>query len=420
MTTGHDISLGSLCRCIAILLVCTCARAEGRTTLRTNLLYWMTATPNIGVDVSLSRHFSLSGDFGYNAFNFPNYTTADGADANPKLHHWMLRGEGKFWFRQTFRGAYIGMHVLGGQYNAGGIKPVHFLRNYRYEGWGAGAGLSFGYRFALGRNWGIEASLGASVLHLDYTKYDCGSCGKRRYSRQRTVFAPTKAEISISYAFGTRSRVEPVVEESFTGLETVTADPIVESIAADTVQPEVVTEVVDAQTVELPVAKPDTACFIIRFPVDDARFLPKFASNPAELCRMHSFVDSIAAAGVKIESVQFVGYASPEYDADHNSRLSERRATSVVTGVLAEFGLAEVPVSFSGVGDDWEGLCRVLGGYDSDLSSAVVEMIRSRRSAPQLKADIKLIDSGRLYRKLLADVYPSLRRVEIRIIYLPE
>lgn len=127
--------------------------------IKTNLLYWATTTPNVGLEWRLAPRYTLSATVGYNAFNFPNHTDANGVAVNPKLHHWLVMPEAKYWFCRVFERHYIGFHALYGQYNAGGMKFPKFLEDARYDGWAAGAGLSYGYQWALGKRWGLEASI---------------------------------------------------------------------------------------------------------------------------------------------------------------------------------------------------------------------------------------------------------------------
>ena len=356
--------------------------------LHTNLLHWATATPNLGADLALGRHMSLALSAGYNAFNFPNHTAADGTPANPKLHHWLARAEGRYWIRAPFRGLYLGLHALGGQYNAGGIRAIRFLRDARYEGWGVGAGIALGYRLPLGRHWSIGASVGAGWLHLGYTKYDCGSCGRRRYSRYRDLIAPTEAAITVSYQFTSGPRKGPDVPAVpvapapvyDAGLQSrqMPAVPVCQDDSIDTVTPS-------------PVLVPDSALFVFLYPVDRTEYLPDFANNAAVMGRLRALMDSVNVAEVRI-----TGYASPEYHPDHNMDLSVGRAHSAAGALLSEGLPTPARVSVAGRGADWDGLERAI----PDL--------RGRDSA-----------ALRPHRAALRRVYPSLRRTEVLIIYTP-
>ena len=169
------------------------------TGIRSNALYWFTTTPNAGLEFRLGEQTSLSADFGYNAFNFPASVGAKGAASNPKIHHWLLQPEFKYWFCSVFERGYVGFHGLYGHYNAGGLKFIPFMSETRYRGWAAGGGFSYGYQWALGGRWGVEASLGAGYLYLSYDKYNCGSCGRHQGSYHRHYIGPTKAAVTFIY-----------------------------------------------------------------------------------------------------------------------------------------------------------------------------------------------------------------------------
>lgn len=80
------------------------------------------------------------------------------------------------------------------------------MRQSRYEGWLAGVGVSYGYRWSFSHLWGLEAAVGVGYACLDYDKYACYKCGERLTSRSRNYFGPTKAGVSLTYAIGGKRR----------------------------------------------------------------------------------------------------------------------------------------------------------------------------------------------------------------------
>ncbi|WP_329903462.1 DUF3575 domain-containing protein [Porphyromonas pogonae] len=167
--------------------------------VKTNLLYWGTTTPNIGLEFRTGDQFTLSLHGGYNPFNFGSHTKVDGVRVHPKLRHWLVMPEVKYWFCQAFERGYVGIHGVYGEYNVGGISLIKDLKNYRYQGNAYGGGVSMGYQWALGDRWGVEASLGVGYLRLNYKKYDCGDCGDFLGEYKRNYFGPTKAVLSLIY-----------------------------------------------------------------------------------------------------------------------------------------------------------------------------------------------------------------------------
>lgn len=162
--------------------------------LKTNFLYWGTATPNIGVEFSLAPKWTLDLNAGYNPFEFSN---------NKKFKHWAAVPEVRYWTCEAFNGHFFGLHGLISHYNVNDLNiPIWkftALKDYRYEGWAYGAGLTYGYQFVLGRNWNLEASISAGYLYLDYEKFNCPKCGKKVGEGPSHYFGPTKATLSLIY-----------------------------------------------------------------------------------------------------------------------------------------------------------------------------------------------------------------------------
>ena len=166
--------------------------------IKTNLFYGLyTRTPNLGVEWGLSPRGTLELGGGYNWFT-PNQTTS-----HQKLVHWLSVAEYRYWTCERFNGHFWGIHVLGTQYNIAGHKlPLLFgsdSKQFRYEGWGAGGGISYGYHFFLGNHWSLEASIGIGYVRLHYDKFKCETCGEKINTENRNYFGPTKVAISLVY-----------------------------------------------------------------------------------------------------------------------------------------------------------------------------------------------------------------------------
>lgn len=184
------------------ILFCFCSLSQIKAqdvAIKTNLLYGAyTRTPNLSMEIGLGKRSTL--DFGgsYNWFG------KQGSEvSNKKLVHWLGQVEYRYWLCSKFSGHFFGVHALGSQFNIGGYElPLLFgegSKNYRYQGWGAGAGISYGYNFYLGKRWGLEANIGVGYARLQYDKYDCMKCGKKIGTENRNYFGPTKVGVSLIY-----------------------------------------------------------------------------------------------------------------------------------------------------------------------------------------------------------------------------
>ena len=160
--------------CVLFLFVGISLSAQD-VAVKTNLLYDVSTTINLGAEIGLSPKWTLDLSANYNGWTFGE---------NKKCH-------------------FVGAHLLGGQYNWGGIKlPFGLfddLENHRYEGWYAGGGLVYGYQWLLGKRWSIEAIIGVGYIRAHYDKYECVHCGEWLGSGNKNYLGVTKAAISLIY-----------------------------------------------------------------------------------------------------------------------------------------------------------------------------------------------------------------------------
>ena len=84
--------------------------------LKTNLLYDAATTPNIGMEVGTGKKHSFQVFYGLNPWKF-----GSGEDRK-YLKHWVINPEYRYWFCHRFNGSFLGIHALGGEFDATNIK----------------------------------------------------------------------------------------------------------------------------------------------------------------------------------------------------------------------------------------------------------------------------------------------------------
>lgn len=164
------------------------------TGVKTNLLYDLTSTINLGVEFRTAAKYSLDISANYNPWTFSN---------NKKLKHFLIQPELRYWTCEAFNGHFFGLHALYARYNIGGVRlpffPADTFRGIRYQGNLYGAGISYGYQWYLSPRWNLEATLGLGYVRLDYSAYECHTCGRELYQSNKNYLGPTKAGISLIY-----------------------------------------------------------------------------------------------------------------------------------------------------------------------------------------------------------------------------
>lgn len=182
-------------------------RAQTNVAIKTNLLYDATLTPNIGAEARVGLKNTVNLVYGLNAWTF-----GSGEDTK-KAKHWVLMPEYRWWTCSVFNGHFIGVHAMGGQFNAANVNlPVpgfffsgdnlrRMVKDYRAQGSFAGAGVTYGYQWIMSRHLNLEAEVGVGYNHVWYDKYACGECGSKLDNGGTNYFGVTKIGLSLLYIF---------------------------------------------------------------------------------------------------------------------------------------------------------------------------------------------------------------------------
>ena len=162
--------------------------------IKTNIPYWATATPNLGMEFALGRKMTLEATAGFKPFSLQE-------DKYQK--HWLAYGELRYWTCEKFNGHFFGLHGFGGQYNIGGwdIPFWHLkkLKDVRYQGYVYGAGISYGHQWILSNRWNLEMTIGGGYARLKHEKFPCVKCGTSMGEEETDFLGPTKGAISLIY-----------------------------------------------------------------------------------------------------------------------------------------------------------------------------------------------------------------------------
>lgn len=168
---------------------------------RSNLLYWMTGTINLGGEYAVSQHSTVGVSFNLNPWTF---------GANKEIQHWFIRPEYRYWFTERYTRLFIGAHLIGGQFEVGGFKlPVvgnrilTSLQNNYYKGSVIGAGINIGYDFYVSPHWNIELSAGAGLGRIKYHTESIRD-GKATPDKTRIVPIPTELGVNFVYLFNSK------------------------------------------------------------------------------------------------------------------------------------------------------------------------------------------------------------------------
>lgn len=172
--------------CLLLAAICSpVASSAQETAVKTNGLYWLTTTPNLGIEFGLGRQYTLELAGAYNPWTF---------SCDRKMKFWLAQPELKYWLCEKFEGHYVGMHLHGAQFFGG-------FHSKRYDGYLAGGGFSYGYNWILSPHWNLEAGIGIGYAHLWYKESPRIPCIKCYTREHKNYVGPTKVSLSFSYIF---------------------------------------------------------------------------------------------------------------------------------------------------------------------------------------------------------------------------
>ena len=190
---------------IGVFLVCSFSVFSQKMAVKNNFVYDAFKTPNLSLEYSPGRKWTIDARVGMNFFFYENKASSSRYKTR-KFSHWLFQPEARYWTCEAFNGWFWGLHFLGGEMNIWGRKVPFVLqkgkssmKNYRYEGWFLGGGLSVGYQWLLSNRFNLEAAFGIGYVYARYDKYRCVSCGRRMGKGKADYIGPTQASVSIVY-----------------------------------------------------------------------------------------------------------------------------------------------------------------------------------------------------------------------------
>lgn len=376
--------------------------------IKTNLLYDATTTLNMGVEFRLSNKTSLDVSANWNPVTFSD---------NRKWKHVLAQPEFRLWTKETFRGHFFGLHAHYAYYNISNLPKSLFSQNMkdnRYEGWLAGAGVGYGYRRNFSRRWGLETVIGLGYTYLGYDKYKCGTCGEKLSSNKRNYFGPTKAAITLVYNFGCGKKVSfTPVSVYVHPVEIKEVAPLVAPLHAPVYAVSYLTP--EAEEVK---ARSHKGSASLDFASGQADIATSAKSYTTELQHVYELITQVKNEfGAKMTGLTITGYASPEGTYYSNLILSRQRANAVKNHIQSVYGFPGSFFLVEGRGEDWMMLDSLVAQSSMVDKSRILEIIRNIDIFDGREKKLMELSGGAPYRQMLNELFPKLRRSDYVLHY---
>lgn len=158
----------------------------------------------------------------------------------------------------------------------------------------------------------------------------------------------------------------------------------------------------------------------INFVVNKYDILENYKNNATELASVVESINKVKQdADFTITSIHIEGWASPEGTMTHNQRLSENRANALADYVARKTDFDRSKVVANGRGEDWAGLRElVVKEIEPETQTKILAVIDDESlTLDEKDARLKALVPPTIYRGLLNDLYPRLRRNDYQIEY---
>lgn len=160
----------------------------------------------------------------------------------------------------------------------------------------------------------------------------------------------------------------------------------------------------------------------IGFPVNVTAVRPEFANNTRELRRADSLIASLSGNElIHLNGVGIKGYASPEGRYATNERLAKGRSEGFKQYLIRNYPANRfiAGAATMWVAEDWEGLAHLVQASDIPNRDEVLSVVRDDAMAPDTKEQVlqKIGTWSNVYKVLLDEMFPKLRRIELRVDY---
>jgi outer membrane protein OmpA-like peptidoglycan-associated protein len=383
--------------------------------IKTNLLYDLTATINLGVEFRTGDKTSFELPVSWNPFTF-----SEGV----KWKHFLVQPEFRWWTRETFSGHFFGLHGHYAVYNTILPNPpfTQYMRDHRFEGWLAGAGVSYGYRWNFNHRWAMEATLGVGYAYMNYEKLPSDVCAEPIASLQKHYFGPTKVGLNLIYGIGGRAGAKPLREARPSRVHNRPAVRPVPPTGTPTQQMVIVSEPRIMATFIAPEAEFTGATFeqgtsFLNFAQGSSALQLDFGGNAAELERIHeTMAHLLGDPRTTITGITITGFASPEDTYTRNQTLSVNRARVLANHLTAIYGLPADLIAVRGGGEDWETIDVLVERSFMPERFMALEIIRGTQNPDERLRRLTTLAGGRVYDQIRA-LYPRLRRLDYHIEY---
>ena len=419
--------------------------------LRTNLFYWGSGTPNLGFEVPVSGHWSLGGNVGFKPWDrfFGNDKAGMAVDAPRRWRNLVVAPEARFYTDTINTGFFLSGDLLYSHYNTGNVKfPLGLYKRVRQDyaqGNLFGLGIGLGYSWWLSDHWRLEAEAGVAGAWYSHNTYYIKECKNCIIEHQKGPALVPKLGLNLAYTFGPRDKKPAPVDTTIHLAPYDTVRPIYLAPVLPLVEEwKGVAGMLEKNNPVLKPSKeykPYTPDMVLRkmegplyvhFELDKTILKREFRDNAPILDQIIDITRQIMADTTSsVSCIQIIGLASIEGREKHNQQLSDGRAKALQKYIQNRLPIKDELFEPNAGGEAWSEFrdqvndLRLEGGGDLTLTQLrnVMEIIDGEPDPARREQRIRALDRGSVYRILKRDLLSDQRNsgyIRIYYDYVPD
>ena len=432
---------------VALFLLWTIMGFSQEISLRNNLLYDATLSPNLGIELHFDSVWSAGLNAGLNAWDINK-------EKNKKWRHLMLSP-----FVRRYNGArrshgttpprhrtFWGLHAVYSHYNVSNVSfPFGIysgVKDRRLQGDLVAVGGSFGYSWRFARHWLLEAEVGLAAAYTWYKEYECPQCGAY-LGRNSKPFPLPKLGLNIVW---NRERKAPTPISPIGPINPISPiSPILFSVhdVPDNTGRAGVLEHDNPVLEHISEYRPydrtrilrrDSGALYVYFPLAKYDILHDFRSNAATLDRIVDITQQIMADSTSdVKRIQLIGLASIEGKVDGNEQLADNRARALKEYMQQQVATPDSLYEVVGGGEAWaefrDQLAELLDadttltGITPAALKAALDVVDSEPDADRREQQLRRLDGGRTWRYIKEQILADQRNsgyIRIYYDYVPD
>ena len=149
---------------------------------------------------------------------------------------------------------------------------------------------------------------------------------------------------------------------------------------------------------------------IVRYTTNSDKLNPEYLDNAMNIEELMLLIDEVLAdSSTRLESVQFVGYTSPDGSEKNSTGLGHARAVAMREHIRKHHNMPDSIFEIADGGQNWNMVYDNIMDIDPDEGESLVERLINEPDPQKRERILKRFDNGRLYTTLLEKYFPAHR-----------